>query len=197
MTHRSFGRGRSGRQNSPGLSLLDLEGVVASKYIEAARASSRAFQWAGVRHVLVGGLAVGMNGYPRHTSDVDFLVGEEAFEHHGLMVTPKAGLPVSYDDIQIDWVSLGSSERAVLEEFLVEHSEGQEPVAIPAAPLVFMKLVANRQKDRADIVELLKVGVDVSEVEVFLQRTSPKLLERFRLLVNLAEDELGSPRKGR
>jgi hypothetical protein len=33
-----------------------------------------------VRHVVVGGLAVCANGYPRNTKAVDFLVGDEAFE---------------------------------------------------------------------------------------------------------------------
>ena len=50
----------------------------------------------GVRHVLVGGLAVGAWGHARATKHVDFLVGEEAFEHHpGGLVTMKYGVPIT------------------------------------------------------------------------------------------------------
>ena len=59
-----------------------LEGVVSPLVLDAMRAASNAMTALGVRHLVVGGLAVGANGYPRATSDVDFLVGDEAFEHH-------------------------------------------------------------------------------------------------------------------
>ena len=51
-----------------------LQDVVAPKIIDAMRAASRALAQAGVRHSVAGGLAVGANGYPRATKDVDFLV---------------------------------------------------------------------------------------------------------------------------
>jgi hypothetical protein len=70
----------------PDLKLL--EGVVAPEVIEAMKVASAALQKAKVRHVLVGGLAVGAHGFPRATKDVDFLVGDEAFERHaGGLVT--------------------------------------------------------------------------------------------------------------
>ena len=53
-----------------------LEGVVAREVLDAMRIASLALKRAGVRHVVVGGLAVGANGFPRATRDVDFLVGE-------------------------------------------------------------------------------------------------------------------------
>ena len=59
-----------------------LVGVVAPEVLDAMRVASAALKSAGVRHVVVGGLAVGAHGYPRATKDVDFLVGDEAFEHH-------------------------------------------------------------------------------------------------------------------
>jgi deoxycytidylate deaminase len=45
--------------------------VVAPKVLEALRLASEALTTARVRHVVVGGLAVGVNGYPRATKDVD------------------------------------------------------------------------------------------------------------------------------
>ncbi len=44
------------------------------------RSSSLQLTCAGVRHVLIGALAVGAWGYPRASKDVDFLVGDEAFD---------------------------------------------------------------------------------------------------------------------
>lgn len=40
---------------------------------------SEALTSLGVRHALVGGLAVGVHGHPRATKDIDFIVGAEAF----------------------------------------------------------------------------------------------------------------------
>jgi hypothetical protein len=59
-----------------------LDDVVAPKVLDAMRLASNALSALGVRHVVVGGLAVGANGNPRATRVVDFLVGDEAFEHH-------------------------------------------------------------------------------------------------------------------
>ena len=58
--------------------------VVAPKVLEALRLASEALALASVRHVVVGGLAVGACGYPRATRDVDFLVGSEAFQSVGV-----------------------------------------------------------------------------------------------------------------
>ncbi|HSN99340.1 MAG TPA: hypothetical protein VLS89_13685, partial [Candidatus Nanopelagicales bacterium] len=65
----------------PDLSLL--EGIVAPRVLDALRAASQQLTRVGIRHALVGGLAVGAHGHPRATKDVDFLVGDEAFAHHG------------------------------------------------------------------------------------------------------------------
>jgi hypothetical protein len=57
-----------------------LEGVVAPEVLDAMKVASAVLKRVGVRHVVVGGLAVGANGFPRATKDVNFLVGDEAFE---------------------------------------------------------------------------------------------------------------------
>jgi len=87
----------------PDLALLD--DVVAPKVLEALELASGALAAAKVRHVVVGDLAVGANGHPRATKDVDFLVGAEAFEHHGKLVTLHAGLPFQVDGVAIDFLS--------------------------------------------------------------------------------------------
>ena len=110
MTHR-----RHLHQVAP-TTLDDLAGHVPQTYIDGARAVSSAFQKAGVAHVLVGGLAVGVCGYPRPTKDIDFLVDDSAFEFHGPIVSHRPGLPVSYQGVSVDWVSLEPHDRAALEK---------------------------------------------------------------------------------
>src|SRR6185436_8535667 len=93
----------------PDLSLLD--GVVAAGVLDAMRASAAELTRLGVRHWLVGGLAVGAYGYPRATKDVDFLVGDEAFEHHaGGLVTMKPGVPIQANGIIVDHLSAQAGE---------------------------------------------------------------------------------------
>ena len=68
------------------VNLMDLKEVfqfVAPQVREAAIKSARQLNHLGIRYALAGGLAVGAYGYIRATVDVDFLVGEEAFEHQG------------------------------------------------------------------------------------------------------------------
>src|SRR5689334_20040901 len=61
-------------------SVRNLDDSVAPKTLEAMRAASERFREAGIRHALVGGLAVGVHGWPRGTKDVDFLIGHEGYD---------------------------------------------------------------------------------------------------------------------
>src|SRR5688500_17073261 len=78
--HLSIAGARRRLMTKPDLSLL--QDVVTLKVLDALKLASEALTKARVRHVVIGGLAVAANGYPRNTQDVDFLVGAEAFEHH-------------------------------------------------------------------------------------------------------------------
>ena len=60
--------------------LEDLRGVVADSILVRAVDTSARLTDLGVPHMLIGGVAVGLHGYPRATKDVDFLVGPEAFK---------------------------------------------------------------------------------------------------------------------
>ena len=182
MTHRS-----NGRTLLP-TCLDDLAGHVPQTHIDGAKAASGAFQKAGVRHVLVGGLAVGMHGYPRNTRDIDFMVGDEAFVFHGLLVEPRPGLPMKYSGVTIDWVSLEPNERSALEEFLVEASPGEVPV-MGVVPLIAMKLIAARQKDKSDIVELIKAGTDLEALVSFVRERFPQKLSLLEHLMDTAKEE--------
>ena len=182
MTHR-----RHGRPASP-TTLGDLVGTVDRDLVEAAEAASEAFRRKKIRHVLVGGLAVGLRGYPHHTNDVDFLVDDDAFDFRGPIACHKPGLPTRYKDVGIDWVSLEPHERTALDEFLTVPDRGDVPV-IPVEPLVAMKLVAGRQKDQADVVELVKAGADVQAIESFVRGNFPKKLPLLYRLLNQALEE--------
>jgi hypothetical protein len=67
------------------------------------RTASRALTALGIRHVVVGGLAVSANGHLSATRVVDFLVGDEAFEHHPEgFVSRKPGVPVQVNGVAIE-----------------------------------------------------------------------------------------------
>ena len=85
--------------------------VVAPKVLDALRLASEALTLANVRHVVVGGLAVGAYGYPRATGDVAFLVGAEAFHHHAVgLVTMRPEVPFQVNGVAVDLLSVGAEE---------------------------------------------------------------------------------------
>ena len=143
----------------------------------------------GIRYALAGGLAVGAHGYIRATIDVDFLVGEEAFEHHGSVVAFKAGVPIEVDGVRIDYLSptsLGPQLEAVL-----DHPPISEGVAIvPIEVLIYMKLTAKRRRrDIVDVIELIKAGADVTRARDYLRQYAGDLVPLFEQLVSEALSE--------
>lgn len=170
------------------VSLMDLKEVfrfVAPRVREAAVKTADQLNHLGIRYALAGGLAVGAHGYIRATTDVDFLVGEEAFEHQGLLVAFKAGVPIEVDGIRIDYLS-PASLGPQLEEVL-DHPPINEGLAIvPIEVLIYMKLAAKRRKDLVDVIELIKVGADVKRVQDYLQQYASDLVPLFEELSNEA-----------
>jgi hypothetical protein len=132
---------------TPEISRLD--DTVAPRILDAMRVASARLTELGVRHALVGGLAVGAWGYVRATSDVDFLVGEEAFEHHaGGLVTMKYGVPIQVGGVAVDLLSASANDCG---DALDLPRSGGVPVA-PLAVLIGLKLNSPRPKDLADVV---------------------------------------------
>lgn len=160
-----------------------VEGVVAQRILDAAHTASKALKKAGIRHVLIGGLAVGAHGYVRATKDVDFLVGEEGFEHHGGgIITFKPGVPIEVNGVVVDYLEAADEED--IEPELV--SEGIPIVSIEV--LIELKLIAHRRQDKLDVVELLHTGsVDEAEVRAYLEEAAPELVDRFDALAQEAE----------
>ena len=152
---------------------------------DAAIKSAQQLTALGIRHALAGGLAVGAHGYVRSTTDVDFLVGDEAFEHHGTLVTFKAGVPIEVGGIRIDYLSpasLGPQLESVLDNAVTDEGLSVVPIEV----LIYMKLTAGRRRDLLDVVELIKVGVDVKSARGYLTLHADDLVPRFEELVNEA-----------
>lgn len=120
---------------TPDVGLLD--GVVAPRILEAMRSASARLKELGIRHALVGALGVGAHGYPRATKDVNFLVGDEAFQHHaGGLVSLSAGVPIQVGDVPIDPLSMRPDEPHLQNALSQAVVNGGVPVA-PLEALVY------------------------------------------------------------
>lgn len=159
--------------------------VVAAKVLEAMRLASEALTAAGVRHVVVGGLAVGANGYPRATKDVDFLVGAEAFHHHANgLVTMRPDIPFQVNGVAVDLLSPEAGE-----DFLEATLAAPPGSMMEAAPLVYMKLKSPRRKDHVDVIELIKGGIDSKRCRAYLALHAPSFVAAFDDSLTQAESE--------
>lgn len=144
---------------------------MSAKVLDAMRAAGAQLTRLGVRHWLVGGLAVGAHGHPRATRDVDFLVGDEAFEHHaGGLVTMKPGVPIQVAGVAVDHLSAQTGEGFLTDGL----PAASEPLAVaPIEILIYLKLKSPRAKDRADVVELIKAGANVESCRRWLSAHAP------------------------
>jgi len=156
----------------------------------AALEAHRRLSDLGIRHAVIGGIAVGAHGHVRETTDVDFLVGDEAFEHHGTLVMFRPGVPIQVGTVRIDYLSpakLGTAVEPCLDAPIA--SEGLPVVSIEV--LVYSKLVARRMQDQADIVGLIKKGVDPTPIRKWIEDHAADLLPLFARLCEQAESERG------
>lgn len=167
------------------MNLKDIFRFVAPRVRDAAVKTAAQLEHLGIRYALAGGLAVGAHGYIRTTADVDFLVGEEAFEHHGLLVTFKPGVPIEVDGIRIDYLS-SDSLGSQMEELLDNASISEGLAVVPIEVLIYMKLVARRRKDQVDVIELIKAGADLKRVRHYLEQYASDLVPFFEELLNEA-----------
>jgi len=156
-------------------------------YERAVREVSRMLSEAGIRHALAG--ALGANAYrgrPRTTEDIDFLVGDEAFESQaGGFVTMRVPV-IEFDGIAIDQVPLTDALR-VIEEGLT-HPPVSEGVPIaPVETIVIMKLLAGRTQDLADIEAILSSGADREFLRTAVRQAVPDRIETLERLIDNAD----------
>jgi len=165
------------------MSRLDALGaVVAPDVLEDAIEIGDLLARLGVPHVLVGGLAVGLNGFPRATKDVDYLVGPEAFESVSPLLVYRPELKNRITMGVVDLLAVPDAFPCLADQLAVGEV-GEVRVIAPEA-LVLMKLSANRPQDRADVARLLEAGVDEGVVAAYLAENGPDLLDRFAELVD-------------
>lgn len=158
-------------------------------YERAVREVSRMLAEAGIRHALVG--ALGANAYrsrPRTTEDIDFLVGNEAFQiHPGGFVTMRVPV-VEFDGIDVDQVPLTEALR-VVEDGLNRASTSEGVPIAPVDTIVVMKLLAGRTQDLADVEAIVGSGADRELLRVAVRKAAPDRVDTLeRLFGNVDRD---------
>ena len=119
-----------------------LRNVVSLTLLRRAGEVSQRLQHLGIPHVLIGGLAVGVHGHPRATEDVDFLVGEEAFDSVEPLLVYREELEELVRHGQTDIMSVPDAYPGLREELRLE----DDVPVISLRGLVLMKLDANRRR---------------------------------------------------
>lgn len=145
-------------------SLTNLDDVLPERSIAAMRAVSAGLRALGVRHLLLGGMAVGVYGYPRNTQDVDFIIGPEgcvAGDAGELYPSPAVLELADAQVIPVDTLVLRDPAPLLDPVFVEELDDAldnpQIVGGVPIAPLevvVATKLLRQKARDVADIVEL-------------------------------------------
>ena len=169
-------------------SIDNLTGCVPETQIEGLRMVSEIFRQKGVQHAVVGGLAVGANGYLRNTNNLDFLVDDNAFIYRDRMVYVRNDLPIKYFGSRVNWVSMTPSERPIFGKFLMLPARDQVPF-MPIEPLIGMKLIAGRHKDLTDVIELIKVRSNLASIIEFTETNLPHLAKLLHELILCSEEE--------
>jgi hypothetical protein len=144
---------------------------------------------AGIRHALVG--ALGANAYrnrPRTTEDIDFLVGDEAFQSHpGGFVTMRVPV-IEFDGIDVDQVPLTEALRVVEDGLNHPPVSGGVPIA-SVEMIVIMKLLAGRTQDHADVEAIIASGADRELLTRAVETAVPERIETLqRLFDNVDRD---------
>ena len=131
---------------------------------------------------MVGGLAVGLNGFLRATKDVHYLVGSEAFEKTAPILVYRSELKDRIEMAVVDLLAVPDAFPCLADQLAVVEV-GELHVIAPEA-LILMKLSANRPQDRADVARLLDAGIEERDVASYLAEHAPELLNRFAELVD-------------
>ncbi len=162
-------------------SLAPLADAVAAQVLVDAIDASRRLAELGVPHALIGGLAVGLHAQPRATKDVDFLVGDEAFEQTEPLLVYRRELRELVRVGVIDLMPLPAGHAEMSAQLAIP--SGDEIPVIGPEGLILLKLLANRPQDRADISALIGHGVSVGAVTAYLRQHAPGLVPLFAEIV--------------
>ena len=156
--------------------------LLVPAFERAVREVSKLLLEAGVRHALVG--ALGANAYrnqPRTTADIDFLVGDEAFQQHSGGVLTMRVPVVAVDGIAVDQVPLTDALRVVEDGLDRAHVSDGIPIA-PVDTIVIMKLLAGRHQDLADVEAILASGADREHLRAAVRKAAPQCADSLERL---------------
>ena len=159
---------------------------LAPSFRLATHAAVQAYDRAGVRYALIGGVAAGAYSQPRATRDVDFLVGDEAFDTFGAVISFRPGIPLEAHGVPIDSISLNTEYREIYVRVLSEVVESDELGVKIARPemLAVTKLVGGRPRDITAVAEMMSAGtINLDELE-FLVRPYAKLRAAYKVAFN-------------
>lgn len=167
------------------------DGPLNANVVVALRNASRGLTEQGVRHLVVGAVAVAVHGWPRATRDVDLLVAPEAWtaDRDGSL-TARVALPSEIEGVAIDYLPIAVAGDFLLEAFGRAYCTEGVPIA-PIEVVILTKLLRMAMRDQADTVELVKTGLfDPALVMTYLDTHTPMLCSRFQALVAQAHKEL-------
>ena len=139
-----------------------------------------------VNPVLIGGMALQHYGVTRMTEDIDLLVSQDDFQKLDDKGATKFGR-LRWPGIQIDLVREGMDGNPHPD--LIRSSTNEYLPSLEG--LIYTKLIQNRIKDSADIVELIKANYsdELKERVVRQGLMDKRLAEKFLGLWNQAESE--------
>jgi hypothetical protein len=151
----------------------------------------------GVKHALIGGIAVNAHGYAVNTTDADFLVEDASFfQGAGRRIALAPGPTEVRGErlaVRIDYLSGHAYPNLPIleEEARLPPDPGLDVPVVGLFPLLYMKLSAWRAKDQSHVIGLLNAGsVDVRAFEQWLAEhgtDAARLRERLARLVEAAE----------
>ena len=152
-------------------------------YERAVRAVSKMLSDAGIRHALVGALAA--NAYrsrPRTTEDIDFLVGDEAFEAHAAGYVTMRVPVIEFEGIEIDQIPLTEALRAIEEGLNRAPTSDGVPI-VGVDTIVVMKLLSGRTQDLADVEAIIDSGADRETLRAAIRRAAPARADTLERLI--------------
>lgn len=177
--------------SSPGtqLRLEEIFDFLNPRMVAAIRAAHEAYARLGIRHALIGGMAVGVHGHPRATKDIDFLVGSEAFESTGSIVSFRPGVPLAAEGVPVDSILAPKEHATILDEGLAAAPSTDGVPVLAAEYLVYMKLVAGRRQDLADIGALVRANrVDLARARSLARALEPSQQAELEKIISSADE---------
>lgn len=157
-----------------------LTDVISASLLKRAYEVSEQLNELEIPPVLIGGLATGVHGYVRATSDIDFLVGDEAFATLSPFLTFREELKELARVGETDIMSVPPQYPTLRDELRLE----DDVPVISLEGLILMKLEAFRARDQEDVSALLALYPQrLRAIRDYIQRHAPELSYRLAELL--------------